>query len=574
MTKKAKLSARKSARSSRISRRGFLGSVGGLAAAAAAGGAGIVLEPLAGSPGSQLRADDIGPLTPEQRRQRAFDIRVEAAQLAHDVPIPAHPTNGDEELYANKIGNFSKGLPHSSLGEVDVNSYNALLAALTSGDPEDFENIPMGCSNPAQQRKLTNPQSGLAFDLEGTDSHQFAIPPAPALASAWEAGEGVELYWMAHLRDVDFTDYARNSLAAAACQELSQVSDFRGPKQGGLVTPQTLFRDNLPGATLGPYCSQFLLKPTPFGAELVERKMRTLRPGIEYMTNFSDWLDIQRGCLPAQADQFDPARRYIRDARDIAGWVHVDVLYQAYFDAALILLHPPAAGGIGASVNPGNPYLNSSTQDGFGTFGGPYFMTILTEVATRALKAQWYQKWYVHRRLRPEAFGGRVHRRATGQASYPLHSDILNSRALALTFSRFGTGLLPQAYPEGSPLHPSYGAGHATVAGACVTILKAMFDESFVIPDPVVTNPGGRELLAYRGVDAGSLTVGGELNKLASNIATGRNLAGIHWRTDGNESLKLGEAVAISVLRDQRGCYNEDFAGFTFTKFDGTQITV
>jgi hypothetical protein len=30
----------------------------------------------------------------------------------------------------------------------------------------------------------------------------------------------------------------------------------------------------------------------------------------------------------------------------------------------------------------------------------------------------------------------------------------------------------------------------------------------------------------------------------------------------------------MSVLRDQRGCYNEDFAGFTFTKFVGTQVTV
>jgi len=573
MTKKAKLSARKSARSSRISRRGFLGSVGGLAAAAATGGASIVLEPLAGTSTAQA-ACDIGPLSPQQRADRAFDIRVQAAQTAHDVPIPAHPCNGDEDLYANKIGNFSKGLPHNSLGEVDVNAYNTLLAALASGDPEDFENIPMGCSDPARQRKLTNPQAGLACDLEGTDSHQFAIPPAPALASAQAAGEAVELYWMAHLRDIEFTDYARSPLAAAACQELSQLSDFRGPRQGGLVTPQTLFRDNLPSTLAGPFISQFLLKSTPFGVELVERKMITLRSSVDYITSFADWLDLQRGCAPTQAQEFDPVRRYIRNCRDLAQWVHIDVLFQAYFNSALILLHPPQGGGIGAPLNPGNPYLNSETQDGFGTFGGPYIMTILCEVATRALKAQWYQKWCVHRRLRPEAYGGRVHRRATGQANYPLHSDILNSRALALTFSRFGTGLLPQAYPEGSPLHPSYGAGHGTVAGACVTVLKAMFDESFVIPDPVVPNPGGRQLVAYKGPDAGSLTVGGELNKIASNVAVGRDMAGIHYRTEGIESFKLGEAVAISVLRDQRNTYNEDFAGFTFTKFDGTQITV
>ncbi|MCI0402533.1 MAG: vanadium-dependent haloperoxidase [Acidobacteria bacterium] len=557
-----------------LSRRGFLGGVGGLTAAAAAAGAGVVLEPLTGSPRSQLRAADIGPLTPEQRRQRAFDIRVEAAEIARDVPIPDHPTNGDEELYANKIGNYSKGLPHNSLGEVDVNAYNALLFALTSGDPEDFENIPMGCSNPADQRKLVNPQAGLAFDLEGTDSHQFAIPPAPALASAWAAGEEVELYWMAHLRDVEFTDYASNRLAQMAARELSMLSDFRGPRQGGLVTGQTLFRDNLPGTLAGPYISQFMLKPTPFGAERVDRQMTTLRSGVEYATNFSEWLDSQRGCNPTRAQEFDPVRRYIRNGRDLAEWVHIDVLYQAYFNAALILLHPPAGGGIGAPLNPGNPYADSQNQHGFGTFGGPYIMTILCEVATRALKAQWYQKWCVHRRLRPEAFGGRVHLRATNQAAYPIHSDILNSQALARAFSRFGNGLLPQAYPEASPLHPSYGAGHATVAGACVTVLKAMFDESFIVPDPVVPNPGGRQLVPYRGADAGSLTVGGELNKLASNVATGRNIAGIHYRTDGSESLRLGEEVAISVLRDQRGTYNEDFGGFTFTRFDGMPITV
>jgi hypothetical protein len=37
----------------------------------------------------------------------------------------------------------------------------------------------------------------------------------------------------------------------------------------------------------------------------------------------------------------------------------------------------------------------------------------------------------------------------------------------------------------------------------------------------------------------------------------------------------LGEAVAISILSDQRNNYvGEDFAGFTITKFDGTTITV
>jgi hypothetical protein len=111
------------------------------------------------------------------------------------------------------------------------------------------------------------------------------------------------------------------------------------------------------------------------------------------------------------------------------------------------------------------------------------------------------------------------------------------------------------------------------VAGACVTILKAWFDESFVIPDPVVPNSKGTGLVAYTGPDAGSLTVGGELNKVAANIAMGRNFAGIHWRTEYSESLKLGEAVALGILEEQQATYNEG-GSFTLTKFDGTTVTI
>jgi hypothetical protein len=211
----------------------------------------------------------------------------------------------------------------------------------------------------------------------------------------------------------------------------------------------------------------------------------------------------------------------------------VDALYQAYLCACLILL------SLGAPFGPGNPYATATMQDAF-TWGSPHILSLVTGVARRALKAVWYQKWFVHRRLRPEAFGGLVHNVLTGAASYPFDAEILDSAAMNAVFQKYGSYLLPQAYPEGSPLHPSCGAGHATVAGACVAILKAWFDESFFIPDPVVPNSGGTALVAYSGPDAGSLTVGGELNKVAANIATGRNFAGIHWRTDYSEWLKLG----------------------------------
>lgn len=57
-------------------------------------------------------------------------------------------------------------------------------------------------------------------------------------------------------------------------------------------------------------------------------------------------------------------------------------------------------------------------------------------------------------------------------------------------------------------------------------------------------------------------------------LLAGRDMAGVHWRSDSAQGLLLGEAVTISVLRDQRATYNETFNGFTFTKFDGSSITV
>jgi hypothetical protein len=105
-------------------------------------------------------------------------------------------------------------------------------------------------------------------------------------------------------------------------------------------------------------------------------------------------------------------------------------------------------------------------------------------------------------------------------------------------------------------------------------MLKALFDESFVIRNPVVPATDGQSVVPYTGGDADKLTVGGELNKLAANVGIGRNFAGVHWRTDYTESLKLGEAITISILRDQRLTYSEPFDGYTFTKFDGTKITV
>ena len=48
---------------------------------------------------------------------------------------------------------------------------------------------------------------------------------------------------------------------------------------------------------------------------------------------------------------------------------------------------------------------------------------------------------------------------------------------------------------------------------------------------------------------------------------------GIHWRTDTDVSLKLGEAVALAILHDRAHTYNEKFT-VELTKFDGTTVAI
>ena len=539
-----------------LSRRSFFGRFGASTAAAAATGVGLPSFLL--SEKAKAADDD----EESSRKARSFRIRVNAAIAEREVPTPHQISNGDETRYSNFIGNYSQGLPHGSIGEVDPAAYHALLTAVASGNPSDFANIPLGGNV-----KLSGPQGGLAFDLEGTDCAQLTIPPSPRLASAERAGEMVEDYWMAMARDIPFSQYGEEPVTAAAIVDLNNMSDFAGPKVNGKITAPTLFRGIRPGDLIGPYLSQFFLLPVSFGTLSVAQKYNAYAPDTDYLTNFAPWLAVQNGQGPFPANILS-GTSYIKNGRDLGAWVHADITFQAYlFAAQWLLTH-------GAPLNPGNPYLAIKNQAGVQTFGAQHILDLLGEVSNRALKAMWYQKWFVHRTLRPIAYGGLVHNTITGAASYPVHHDVLNSHAVGQIFSRYGTYLLPAAYPEGNPQHPSYAEGHGVIAGACVTALKAFFNESFVLSNPVVASDNGQTLLPYTGADAGQITVGGELNKLANNVALGRDMAGVHWRSDAEQALLLGEAVTISVLRDQRSTFNEPFNGFTFTKFDGSAITV
>jgi len=563
------------------SRRNFLGKMGTATLAAdvlgSAANALAQADIVIGSAGDSAKGTE-GRAS--NRVQEALRIRTTAAENDTELPIPPHTTNGDQQRYSDHSASFSKALLQDDICVVNPAAWASFVKALRSGEHDDFEAIILGGT-----RTLNGPQGSYAFDLACADSSQYGnapdigdpfgphlVPPFDQVTSAAYGTQLVEMYWASLLRDVAFTDYSTNAPAIAAATELTGMPAYRGPRDNnGNVTPALLFRGAFRGETIGPYMSQLMITPTAFGQQEMTQLMTTYQPGIDYMTDTTTFLQVQNGISTGLSNQVDPTPRYLHDWRGLAAWTHVDVLYQGYFVALMVLAT------LNAPANPGSPYNGSKTQNGFSTFGGPDFAASVGEVAARALNHVWFQKWLVHLTHRPEIGGGLVHQVLSGNGNkvqaHP-NSNVLNSQAVARSFSKYGTWLLSQPFPEGSPTHPSYPTGHGTVGGACITILKFFFDGSYVIPDPLVPSSDGLSLQPYTGPDAGEITVNGELNKLARNVTFGHGVgAGIHWRTDSDTAMLLGEAMALSNLRDKARTYHEKFS-VNITKLDGTVVTI
>lgn len=586
-----------------LTRRKFLSRAGGAGTALVAAGAGLpslLGETGAGAKGTaatRLSSHEVhanvstgsNPVAGPERRLACFRNRLFMAFDQMRKPPQTQTNNGDESLYASDYyaGNYSKALPHDGNGLVTPSAYQTMLAAVQSGRPSDFLKIPLGGTVP-----LVSPQAGLTFPLIGADYANMPMPPAPTLASAQRAAEMVENYWLALLRDVGFSDYTNPDspnapLVNAAIADLNKLSDYQGQTP---VTGANLFRGTTAADLVGPHVSQFLLQPiSGLGALAIDNSAdkpaqlyNLYAPAVDYMTDSASWLAVENGqaSVPAQARTVFQAfglnefagPGYLWNGRSLSALVHVDELYQHYFFAASELLSD------GFPANPGNPYSATLTpnQIGFATWGGPADTGLLGTVAMLAIQNVWYQKWFVQRALRPEEYAGRVQNVVVNKLDFPLHPQVLNSAAAAQVFSTYGAYYLPMAFPEGCPTHPSYGSGHMTVAAACCTVLKALFDDSTTFLEAGITpvySPDGVNLLPYTGSDVDQITVGTELNKLASNIGIGRNTAGVHWHSDYEQSMYLGESTAINMLQDMVNSYNES-GYFQFTSFSGQQVTI
>lgn len=523
--------------------------------------------------------------------------------------------NGDEKKVHHYAAKYSKGLQHGDNGILTKDgqkSYKKMVHAINNGCQETYNSFNLAENS---VRKLVSPQGSATFGFMGADSSMTKMPKFPKLSSKKAAAQLLEVYLLAIARDVKFEEYGTGqgtdkdydglSITGKAAAVLNDFGKcYQGPVTQQGVIPEVLFRGNNAGATVGPYISQFLYLPMaiPVGGfpaavgvknlPLEEVFYQTQQMPIPGPKNFgitqSDFVAIQNGQVPvpyAYNDYDDSNKRYLSTGRDLAGLVHFDYPYQAYYNALRVL----AAHSF--PFAPNSPYQNGSmkNEEEFVNCGPIDVFGLLGTAVQEAIKAAWAHKWRGNRVLRPEAFAGLTDQtKETGNNKYCLNKQIftdheginvldwvkrINEEQGASTY------LLPLVYPEGSPQHPSYPAGHATVAGACITIIKAIFDDQAPIlghADPVQPDPSDPSKLApYIGNDIIMMTVGSELDKLAANISIGRNFGGVHYRADGDYGMALGEQVAIKILQDHACCLTEQtFNGFELTKIDGTRIRI
>lgn len=576
----------------------------------------------------------------QNRAISARQVREDAARLSHDRAHPDHHANGDEQRYAGAhyAMSFSKGLDHDhATGLVaDPAHFEAFRHAIDAGRIDGFTtSVQVPDADP--RRKWEAPTAGLVYDLQGPDAQAVTMAPAPALGSHELAFEMAEVYELALLRDVPFPSFDQNggngsAKINAAVDRLNALpyatQGFRGrPRKTdatGKLTRQTIFRGSSPGVEVGPYLSQFLLIGTKdqtglntvadgkisYGALQIDQRVASPAAGDDYMMKWDDWYHVQQGYVTPPGQNFAAqTRRFIHTPRDLATFVHFDALYEAYLNACLILLDMGTPFDTGfANLAGSRPLFAGGTTwepnaTGFALFGGPHILTLVTEVATRALKAVRYQKFNNHLRLRPEALAARIEKADEIDTAHPVtcgafaalrdeiwHTvDAIKAFNLDAPIGGEDRALLPMAFSEGSPMHPSYGAGHAAVAGACVTVLKAFFDTGTVfgetgtttgffhakdIINPVAftTRMNGTKIEA--GASDCPLTLEGELNKLAANIAVGRNMAGVHYFADYFDSLRMGEKIAIGVLEEQALCYPTDSFVLSLPTFDGPVVRI
>lgn len=176
--------------------------------------------------------------------------------------------------------------------------------------------------------------------------------------------------------------------------------------------------------------------------------------------------------------------------RDAASYVHSDDPFALWSKVANYLLMVGVPQRLPAKLNDSD----GVGQSRFVCFGAPCIVGLLGYAIAMAGPVSFYNKWYA---MVPRP----------GQLYYEWLNDFL-----------------PQAYPEGSPMHPAYPAMHSFVALVCYFFLLEFFDGLTELPH-------GR-------------TVAAELRLLADNVGYFRVHAAVHYPSDHDNAVELARKVA------------------------------
>jgi len=473
------------------------------------------------------------------------------------------PNNGDESTIPMFLGTFTKCINHDAQGRANSTEANKLIDSLKNRDTDLLATVNLDLG-----RKFVQPRGALSLNIVGPTPSSISIPPAPKFNSAETAGEMVEDYCHVLCRDIPFADFNTNSVIGNCVAYMNTLTDFKGHTP---VTRDNIFRGTGKGELNGPFISQLLIRDIIIWPHTSDARafFPTRTSANDRMITFSDFLSVQNGSSPSNDLTISGSLTYLATGRDLSYIVWKDAPGQAFAMAAYL-----ANNNLGVPLSPINPYLTESelsNQVPFVTWSFNDVLVTMESAVQASLRTAWYGKWLAHRRTRPEAFGGEVEQvRLTTMNPAGIHSDLLTNGVLSDILTQQGTHLLAQAFPEGSPAHPAYPAGHACFSGACATILKAFYDESYIFPESYAPNSAGTTLVAT----GDDVTWEGEVNKLASNCTFGRDWAGVHYRSDGIEGILAGEKVAIQVLKDFVDTHNEPNCGFQFTSYLGDTIII
>lgn len=204
-----------------------------------------------------------------------------------------------------------------------------------------------------------------------------------------------------------------------------------------------------------------------------------------------------------RGEHYDARHPVVRTGRELARWFEQETPGLAHRHALNLLLRdtdwsPPRQAWVWAALD----------------------VTIYS-----ALLAAWYYKWSAGNKGEACKQSPFAPREGVSFRPRPFELDSRVGVLYNREVSRYGDGdgprrLAPNPSP-GTPRHPSYPSGHSTYAGAASELLSWFF-------------PDYRE----------------EFNRLADNAGMARLWAGIHYRSDHLQGMKLGRCVACMVIED------------------------